>query len=298
MPVLDSNGNPEFVNLNNKKDFNLFLRLLFDNSLNMKISGYDKKLQVSIISKFTKPEIYWVYGDSDGKLKKGRNDFIENDFDQKYLEENCYSIFAIDEDMHYQVEKLNQNVYVTAISEPVNPDNYPDVKNKKLLGWRNLCTNMESSYFHTENAGLGFLEINLNGKFPDATITSNSVVRGSLYPCAKMHDKKLFVEAFLVAFQLGGALEVHENENYYVFKMLIHENEEKIILKELRFTIGSNEALLDGEKVELSIPPYEHEESKCIMICLDDLSKFFNVKYHFRPINNSLLIERFQDYRN
>lgn len=298
MPIVDSNGNPEFVNLNDKKEVNLYARFLFNNSLNMKISGYDKKLQINIISKLVGSEIYWVFCDSDGTIKNGRNGFIDIDFDNSYLEDNCNSIFIIDEDLYYQVEKYCINGYVTTMSEPINPDNFPDIKNKKLLGWRNFCTNMDSSYFFTENAGLGFLEMNLSDQFPEAIVTSNGVVRGTLYPSAEMLDQKLYVDAFLVAFQLGGALEVHANENYYIFKMLIHESEENIKLKELKFSIGSNIAQLDGEKVELSEPPYEYEDSKSVMIALADIERFFNVKYHYRPTNNSLLIERFQKYRN
>lgn len=32
------------------------------------------------------------------------------------------------------------------------------------------------------------------------------------------------------------------------------------------------------------------------MVALDDLAKFFNIKYVFRPIDGSLLIEKFHQF--
>lgn len=249
-PVTDKEGNPVLVDFKNKLQFSNTVIALFHRKFDMKLTGYEKRIQVSMIYRFLdKIQVQCLFSDDEGVVTRKPLDLAYSENGEAFLKDNRYSLFIFDEDLMYQVEKYNGNGYDTTVCKPINVETLPEEEKKTVVGWRDFHINMGTGYFKEPNAGLGYLELNVNQEYPNGFYRSNGTKRITLHKNVEFVNGKLMVDADLVATQLGGVLEWKKSKGTDVFKKIVYLTQEKSEYHELEFTVGSKKASFDGKEV-------------------------------------------------
>lgn len=62
---------------------------------------------------------------------------------------------------------------------------------------------------------------------------------------------------------------------------------------ELKMNLNSKELLVNGEKETFSTQPIDDQENNIIWLPLTDICKFLRMKYYWREMDNTVLIELF-----
>jgi hypothetical protein len=206
-----------------------------------------------------------------GTFPKSRIDGIES--------HSTGSIYFIDDDCNYESLEFDNGQY-NIMNKTLNPD-IDD--NKKYYGLADVL-----SYHYSRPPGFLYLQQNnkiyyLNG------LEKNWDIK------PEIKEGNLAVELSIID-SLNALRESINGRDAYRIVKADKTGHWPITVTDITITIGEKKAIVDGQEYELSIAPYycyNEKRNRKVMIPLRDLCYLLNNKLHWRPIDDSALIERF-----
>jgi hypothetical protein len=286
LPVLDKNNNP--VKLS-PKDPDYCYEVT--KALNVSIAAVHLETESDIQAVSV---VFYNYGDyepykvltqsSFSKHGIGSLGFVGFEYMHKYKMLSKGSAYIIDTNLNIEYLKLEDKEYKIT-QETLNPD----LEESKLIyGMDDVITYTYSGY---DNVGTGYIHLQLDN--PIYTIAGKPI---KYYPPPTLKDGQLMVGLEIVN-KMGAFYErIRDTKEYRIVKA------DKpvwgpITVTDITITMGEKKAIVDGQEYELSAIPYYYTVKPYNddpMIPLRDLCYLLNNELHWRPIDNSALIDKFK----
>lgn len=275
-PALDKNGNPVRIS---GKDPEYELKVL----RTFKMPSLSRKIKEKNISEF-------LVGSYDLKNKNEKypciaykinnsGDIVFNmisfGFDQIKHFKNPKAFFFLDDHFNYEELVFKDKTVVVSRRLALNPNDENQIKDipfqkvidKSQYIWKYLYAKVGTQFgdFNGRKLLMNLIEIK-NGK---AMVNSNefvSILRG--IDDFNYETKEYIVKVCTAIFKYAR-------------------------ITELQIKLDSKEVLVDGQKEFFNSKPYYDEEDNIIWLPLTDLCKFLRIKYYWREMDNSVLIELF-----
>lgn len=297
-PVLNKDGNPKIIDPSNKTEIYFSSNKLLRNSMSMRAFGYDKHFIISQIEfdGFAVHTVNYTSFDPDGR--QGWYNLDSNQMDtklSKFYKNNMCSFFIIDEDFNYQVEYYDGQSFQHKECKTINIDNMNADEESEIIGLNNILTETHSDYSFWANNGLGFLELKMSDNDNKPYYCSGGRKRYLPFAVLENIDGILTVNAELVINQLGGVSNWEKGSGNYTLQKLVYKDLGQSELVKMKFSLTSKEAFVNELNVQLVLAPYKTMQYYP-MIAIDDLAKYFGISYHFRPLDGTMLIEKFHAF--